>query len=886
MCKKMKRILVCGLICSMLSGSFQVLAQSEETGDGTEAVLYEENAVGEEPGEIPAFEEAVEEDGSPDSDMTAESASEENAEEELTEQAEEVEEVAEPEEITGDNEWLEGFLSADIAVEDDGVDCETLVEGYIQQCFDEALPSGSGFPSLNARPHTDYGLSPSMSSILAGLKAGVKKIAAGDTSSTKIYLTASQMGVAKSTIFSESEAEGLFELIFGEDYSFDVLIEALLYDCPFELYWFDKTAYNPVTANMDYDLYNYSSDRYEIVLYGITFSFAVAGEYKAGTYSINTSTGQTVKTAVNKAKSIVDKYSGAANVKSRLTSYKNEICNLTDYNEDAVYYGYDYGNPWQLVWVFDGKAGTKVVCEGYSKAFEYLCNLTGFSNVNCYTVGGWMYRTASGFNTDGPHMWNIVTMDDGRNYIADITNCDNNTGTQPFLTGYLSGSLLDDYVYRVDSTKFSYRYDDEMWEIYTPKDLTMSRQAYGKATANYYDYPSVLYMAKVVGNREWDSIAMDGGQAGTTGLSKIMEAFMIQVVDPDTGEMLDPDILGVEYSGHVQNVGWEKAVRNGEICGRPGKALRIEAITMKLTGKLANQYDIYYCMHCQNYGWLAWAKNGEQAGTAGLSLRVEAIRIEIREKGEEPPENLSGWNKSFLYSPTVYYTSYVEGRGWQKEVTKGKLSGTNGESLRLEGVKIRISGEANLGVKYKGHVQNVGWEPAYVTDGQVSGQPGKGRRIEAFMLELTGKDKGKYDIYYCLHVQNFGWLAWAKNGEPAGSSGVSMRVEAYVIKILPKGSARPKNLGTQTKAFVDGIGATSLTLNRKTATISRGGKVTLTATVKPDNRTFKGVAWKSSNTAVATVSGGVVTGKSRGTAVITCTSNDGRVKATCTVTVR
>ena len=87
------------------------------------------------------------------------------------------------------------------------------------------------------------------------------------------------------------------------------------------------------------------------------------------------------------------------------------------------------------------------------------------------------------------------------------------------------------------------------------------------------------------------------------------------------------------------------------------------------------------------------------------------------------------------------------------------------------------------------------------------------------------------------------------------------------------------------QTFIDGVGATKLTLNKTKASVKRGSTVKLTATVLPENRTFKGVTWKSSNTAVATVSGGVVTGKKKGTATITCTSNDGRVSATCVISV-
>lgn len=31
----------------------------------------------------------------------------------------------------------------------------------------------------------------------------------------------------------------------------------------------------------------------------------------------------------------------------------------------------------ELIWVFDGDSSTNVVCEGYAKAFQYLCDLSG-----------------------------------------------------------------------------------------------------------------------------------------------------------------------------------------------------------------------------------------------------------------------------------------------------------------------------------------------------------------------------------------------------------------------------------------------------------------------------------------------------------------------------
>lgn len=82
------------------------------------------------------------------------------------------------------------------------------------------------------------------------------------------------------------------------------------------------------------------------------------------------------------------------------------------------------------------------------------------------------------------------------------------------------------------------------------------------------------------------------------------------------------------------------------------------------------------------------------------------------------------------------------------------------------------------------------------------------------------------------------------------------------------------------------IAVTGIVLDKVKATLTEGETTTLVPTVTPADATDKSVRWSSSNQAVATVTdGGVVSALHAGTAVITATTNDGGITATCTVTV-
>ena len=240
--------------------------------------------------------------------------------------------------------------------------------------------------------------------------------------------------------------------------------QALLADLPYALYWHDKT----VGIG-----YSYIPDNgWE----NITFKFAVAAEFRGD--SLYTTNIPNVPAAVAAAKQVVSANRGKTDY-DKLQAYRQYICDQVSYNF-SINKDTAYGNPWQLLWVFDGNASTNVVCEGYAKAFKYLCDLTEESN-------GWIGSVetldVTGTMNGDRHMWNVVRIN-GTNYLADVTNCDQGTvgyPTELFLCGIqTNGSSM----YHQD-TKTTYIYDTDTRNSFKAADLAVSAAGFdpGAATA-------------------------------------------------------------------------------------------------------------------------------------------------------------------------------------------------------------------------------------------------------------------------------------------------------------------------------------------------------------------------------------------------------------------
>ena len=155
----------------------------------------------------------------------------------------------------------------------------------------------------------------------------------------------------------------------------------------------------------------------------------------------------------------------------------------------------------------------------------------------------------------------------------------------------------------------------------------------GKGAPGATETPFVQHYVKYtthVQNHGWQETVYDGNISGTIGLSRRLEAITI---------LLDnkPYNGNIWYRVHVENEGWQNWRSDGTSAGTSGQSKRLEAIEIKLTGEMANKYDVYYRVHRQDYGWMGWASNGSSAGSEGMSKRLEAIEIKLVKKGEKAP---------------------------------------------------------------------------------------------------------------------------------------------------------------------------------------------------------------------------------------------------------
>lgn len=342
---------------------------------------------------------------------------------------------------------------------------DELAEGYINQELDCGNQVSYGSAYNYKANLTDVG-----SKVYTYLYGEICSIAAGEETNTQIEIPtdvasinvrASDLGYSILSSASSSEIQAYINSKLEPN----LILRALLNSCPYELYWFDKTS----GWNIGYSATGTATQ----ATFKLTFSFTVAKEYQDGNSStVNSKYGTAIKNASTKAKQIISTYASYSDY-NKLVAYKKEILSLTDYNYSAASGSVSYGNPWQMIWVFDGDSSTKVVCEGYCKAFQYLCDNSTFKSSSVYTI----CVTGNAGDQNEAHMWNVVHMSDGKNYIVDLT-FEDTSGKAHFLKGTTSYSTSGFKI----TNGTSYKYDSDTMTFYGSDKLKIAASDYSVST--------------------------------------------------------------------------------------------------------------------------------------------------------------------------------------------------------------------------------------------------------------------------------------------------------------------------------------------------------------------------------------------------------------------
>ena len=376
-------------------------------------------------------------------------------------------------------------------------DTDEMFRAYVERIFYSENASDDNMPasvkasaSAKASYAGRFSLGPVEEAIYQVLSAGAADIAAGNKDYSVFTITAAELGIEK----TEWTAEDLGVSAIVEDntfteealnavdgimpYNLSRIMNVLLASHPYDFYWYDKTRgvstrslLRAVTSGGEWvlDISN-----------GIEIKMTIASDYAAEgqLYVYDGWRVIAAQDAADHARDIVTIFADLPD-HDKLREYFNQICQRTSYNYEAAEADhYDGTNPWQLVWVFDDDPETTVVCEGYAKAFQYLCDLSTFDSplVSCICVTG----TMDGGTGAGEHMWNVVRMPDGDNYLVDVTNCDEGTTGEPdqlFLKGsnpYAEeGSVDNGYIFITDGGVVRYCYDQSTLDLYSRSVLAL-----------------------------------------------------------------------------------------------------------------------------------------------------------------------------------------------------------------------------------------------------------------------------------------------------------------------------------------------------------------------------------------------------------------------------
>lgn len=125
----------------------------------------------------------------------------------------------------------------------------------------------------------------------------------------------------------------------------------------------------------------------------------------------------------------------------------------------------------------------------------------------------------------------------------------------------------------------------------------------------------------------------------------------------------------ISYQAHVEGIGWQGEVGDGETAGTSGKSLRLEALKINLQNA-----NITVKAHISNLGWRIYNQITKDTiiGTTGQSLAIEDLCI----SSNVPME----------------FRVHIKGTGWTNWTKADGIAtlGTVGQALQLEAIEMRV----------------------------------------------------------------------------------------------------------------------------------------------------------------------------------------------------
>ena len=361
-----------------------------------------------------------------------------------------------------------------------------------------------------------------------------------------------------------------------------------------------------------------------------------------------------------------------------------------------------------MIYAFDGDPETKVVCEGFSKAFAYLGQRSKFQSdqVEVSTVVGPV--------KDDLHMWSVVRMDDGNNYLTDVTICNENEDhLSHFLLG-AEGSVTDGYMIK----GVLYQYTSNIIYLYGGPDsdaLKLSACDYGKHT-------------EVVKKEAKEPTCTEDGYTEEKVCEKCGAVIQKSEVIKATGHTPDKGTVTKEATVVAEGEKTYKCL----VCGEVVKTEKIPKLEAKL--KLSAGDTTMW-----NGKTLSIKATGMASGDsiskvtssdskiATVSFSGNAITVKSKNKGGKAKITVklaSGLKKSFTVTVKVKTTD-IKGVPSKVTVKKGKtykISATLVPATSTQGISYKSSNTKVATVSKKGVITGVkaGKVKITVTSGSVS----------------------------------------------------------------------------------------------------------------------------------------------------------------------